>query len=90
MQFSSVVFPAPLGPSSATISPARTVRVTPASTRNDPVRGFQPARSQARGRPRRAAEVDLDDGGIGGHGGRRAFRDLFARAEDHEPAGKAP
>src|SRR5438309_782003 len=78
MQRISVVLPAPLGPSSATISPTRTSSVAPESARNGPYEASTLSTCSM-------AEVHLDDGGVGGDGVGPAFGDLLAGAQ-HDDA----
>src|SRR5688572_24375394 len=76
--FSKVLLPAPLGPRRATISPAPTESETPKRAGTSPWAAPRPAISST-------AEVHVHDGGIGGDGLGRAFRDLLAGTE-HDDA----
>src|SRR5262249_53456351 len=81
MQRISVVLPAPLGPSSATISPARISSVTLESARNGPYEASTSTTCSM-------AQVHLDDGGIGGDGAGLALGDLLAGAQHDDPLGQ--
>src|SRR4029450_2797796 len=82
-----VDLPAPLGPSSATISPGATVTETDESTGTSPYDASRPWISSMR--PRRA-QVHVDDAWIGGDRRGRAVGDLLARAQHHDAPGGTP
>src|SRR5262245_54966768 len=76
---SSVVLPAPLGPMTATASPAFTSRLKPKSDRTSPYPALTPSTPIIRV----GAQVDLDDLPIARHLGGLALRDDLAVGEHH-------
>src|SRR5688572_14172832 len=76
-----VDLPAPLGPSSATVSPFSTASETPCSTGAAP---YEACRSESRS----IAKVGLHHGGLRAHFLRRAFGDARAEVEHHHAAGE--
>src|SRR5688572_19448005 len=78
MDFSVVVLPAPLRPSSVTTSPVRTSKSTPCSTWHSPYQALSPltARSDS---GMRLAQISLDHQRVGGH------RPVIALGQDLAP-----
>src|SRR6478735_5561921 len=80
--FSVVDLPAPLRPSSATTSPARTSRSTPNSTRARPYPASRPRTSSI-------AKVDLPDARVSAHLFGRTGGDELTLVQHHDPIGVA-
>src|SRR5689334_5210366 len=83
--FSSVLLPAPLGPSSATISPGPTVSDTADSTRMSPYAASRSRMSSTHGALLIGAEIDVDDGGVRRDRCGRSLGDLLAGAQHDDP-----
>src|SRR5262245_20843830 len=81
MHASSVLLPAPLGPTSATISALPTLSVTPDSAARSPYDACRSRTSSTVGGP----QIDVDHEGIGGDRRRRSLGDLLAGAQDQDP-----
>src|SRR5262245_51721244 len=84
MQRSSVVFPAPLEPTSATISSDPTRRSTPSRARTSPYSASRP-RTSSTVRPLGPPQIRRHHPGIDRHGSRRPIGDLLAGAQDDDP-----
>src|SRR5215831_7916897 len=84
IDFSVVVLPAPLRPSSVTTSPARTSKVTPCSTCDSPYHAcrFSIASSAASGMTH--SEIGLAHLGVRRHGGVVAFGEHAAAGEHRD------
>src|SRR5205814_5777274 len=83
MHLMSVLLPLPLVPSSATVSPSRTSRDTPCSTRTAPYPASTSRTTSL------LAKVGLLHGRVPHDLLRRAFGDAFARVEHHDALGEA-
>src|SRR4029079_14853034 len=80
--FMSVDLPLPLVPSSATVSPSRTSRVTPCKTLTAPYPASRPAMVSL------AAKIGRHDVVLTHHIARVAIGDLTSRHQHHEPLGE--
>src|SRR2546425_86640 len=83
---SVVVLPAPLGPSTPTISPSRTSSETPLTAATPPYRVSSPSTLSTTGLP---SEVGFDDTLVGLDLAGRAFGDLLPEVQDGDPIGDA-
>src|SRR5207237_9358164 len=87
--FSVVVLPAPLRPSSVTTSPACTSKLTPCRTCDSPYQACRSRTASSGGRPRMGgARVRLDSLGVARHARIVAFGQHLAACQDGDRVGQ--